>query len=153
MRGSLLVLKTNCMGQLPSLCYNHNTLTTLRERFPHLVPYCKCEVMTPSQMFWGLSVYCGCKMNWAAASLDVLSNYSSSNHCLFSLYATMVITLCLKQPTCFTECKVAAAITQFAGGSKSTWVLITQKKDPAWESNRTVSMGKYHLSSAPMLEL
>ena len=31
--------------------------------------------MTPSQMFWGLSVlYCGCKMNWAAASWVALCN-------------------------------------------------------------------------------
>ena len=31
------------------------------------VPYCNFEVcicMTPSQMFSGLSVYCGCKVNW-----------------------------------------------------------------------------------------
>ena len=50
---------------------------------------------------------CGCKMNWAAASLVALCNKSSiskqtsHNHCLFSLYATMVTTLWLKQSTCF----------------------------------------------------
>ena len=74
-----LVLKTNCImqpkGQLPSSCYNHNTLTT--SEIPSsgsLLQIWSAFVMTPSQMFWGLSVYCGCKMNWVAASLVTLSN-------------------------------------------------------------------------------
>ena len=35
---------------------------------------CKCKQVTLSQMFWGLLVYCGCKMNWAAAYWVALTN-------------------------------------------------------------------------------
>ena len=82
MRGSLLVMKTNCTrqtkGQLPSSSYNHNTLTTLiKSVIPtsgSLLQLQSAFAMTPSQMFWWLSVYFGCKMNWPAASLVTLSN-------------------------------------------------------------------------------
>ena len=53
-------------------------------------------------------------------------------------------------------CKVAAAITQLAGGSKSTSVLTMQSYRVSLKiqpENRTVSMDKCHLSSAPMPEL
>ena len=36
-------------------------------------------VMTPSQMFWGLWVYCGCKMNWARFFMQLLYH----NECLW----------------------------------------------------------------------
>ena len=82
MRSSLLVLNTNCIRQprrqLPSSSYNHNALTTLiTSVIPSsgsLLQHLSAFVMTPSQMFLGLSVYCGCKMNWPAASLVALSN-------------------------------------------------------------------------------
>ena len=39
--------------------------------------------MTPSQMFWGLSVYCVCKMNWVASYWDAFcSKASIHNHSL-----------------------------------------------------------------------
>ena len=47
-------------------------------------------------------MYCGCKMNWAAASLmQLVFNANSELHCLFGLSVTIVTTLWLKQPTCF----------------------------------------------------
>ena len=56
-------------------------------------------------MFWGFSVYCGCKMNWAAATcmgflmqLVLIPKQTSHNHCFSSLSATRVTTL--NQPLC-----------------------------------------------------
>ena len=52
--------------------------------------------------------------------------------------------------------RVAAAITQFADDSTSSLVLIMQSSPSLREiqpENRTVSMDKCHLSSAPMPEL
>ena len=66
-----LVLKTNCIRQPKKNCPAHLT-TTIHLCFHCLVTSSLLQlwsafVMTPSQMFWGLSVYCVCKMNWAAA--------------------------------------------------------------------------------------
>ena len=59
-------------------------------------------------MFWGLLVYCGCKMNWAAAFWGlpyVVSLQHQSKPFITTvspgLSATRVTTLWLKQPTCF----------------------------------------------------
>ena len=72
MRGLFLVLETNCFRQperqLPRSSYNHNTLKTLRTCVSaYILPvtwrarssflwFWSAFVMTPSQMFWGLSV-------------------------------------------------------------------------------------------------
>ena len=34
----------------------------------------RCSQVIPLQLFWGFSVYCGCKMNWAAAPWVALCN-------------------------------------------------------------------------------
>ena len=84
MRGLLQVLKTNCIRQpqrkLPTLSFNHYTLTTLEHPWGiHLLAIrawklltatLKCIVMT-LQMFWGLTVHCGCNRNWAASSWTI----------------------------------------------------------------------------------
>ena len=38
------------------------------ELLAHKALYCNFFVMNSSQMLWGLSVYCGCNMSWAAPS-------------------------------------------------------------------------------------
>ena len=93
MRGLLLVFETNCKrqlkGQLPSSSYNHNT---------NALHSCRtCNQVREAQMLSGFSVYCGCKMNWAAPWV-ALCNQSSKP---LSLAATRVTTLWLKQPICF----------------------------------------------------
>ena len=84
MRGLLQVLKTNCIRQpqrkLPTLSFNHYTLTTLEHPWGiHLLAIrawklltatLKCIVIT-LQMFWGLTVHCGCNRNWAASSWTI----------------------------------------------------------------------------------
>ena len=74
--------------------------------------------MTPSQMFSGLLVYCGCKMNWMrlityrgslfSGCLMQLVSITSHNNCLLTLAATRVTTQRLKQPICF--CSVLTAL-------------------------------------------
>ena len=60
--------------------------------FPHLVTSSLLQlwsafVMTPSPMFWGLPVYSGCKMKWAAAVSAYTCNknywYSPPLYCLW----------------------------------------------------------------------
>ena len=49
-------------------------------------------------------MHCGCKMNWLLGCLMQLVSSTKENisyHGLFSLSATVVNTLWLKQPTCF----------------------------------------------------
>ena len=74
-----LVLETNCKrkpkGQLPSSSYNHNTLKTLSEGvFTNAFQSCTCNQVREVQILWGFSVYCGYKMNLAAAPWVALCN-------------------------------------------------------------------------------
>ena len=65
-------------------------------------------LVTPSQMFWGLLVYSGCKMNRAATFwwLSYIVSLQHQSKLLINTVSpvclpTKVATLWLKQPTCF----------------------------------------------------
>ena len=52
-------------------------------------------------MFWGLSVYCGCKRNYLGRSLDLMQVvFNTIITCFSSLSVTRVTTLWLKQSPC-----------------------------------------------------
>ena len=72
----VLLLETNCIrqpkGQLPTSSYNHNTVKSL---ITCASPTClKCTCNDSFTDVGGLSVYCGCEMNWAAAYWVALWN-------------------------------------------------------------------------------
>ena len=115
-----MVLETNCIRQpnrqLPSLSYNHNTLTNPQNIYEGVITNalqsCSKEVVTrrgKHSCYEGVQcMYCGCKMNWEvtlglpyAISLQHQSKPLTTTACLSSLSATRATTLWLKQPTCY----------------------------------------------------